>query len=110
MRTHQDLDRRSLALHRLAVANVIKNPALFDEIKDLLEHWKTIVSKSSQPYIIRWDDLAKQGMDVFLAKAVEESQDGDAMRQSSPFSPALTVKERSDFFANWKWSDDNGSD
>ncbi|MDA8327399.1 MAG: hypothetical protein M0Z83_00330 [Betaproteobacteria bacterium] len=104
-RTHQTLDRRSLALHRIAVKNVLDNPLLFNEIRKTLDRWLVIVAKSSQPYVRQWDDLANQGIDVFLAKAVEESEDGNAMRQSSPFGVAISNKERSDFFKNWKCHD-----
>lgn len=101
MRTHQKLDQRSLALHRLIAEKIRSDPRLFENVEQTLAHWRKIVCTNSQPYVLEWSRLAAQGMEACLAVAVEESERANALRQSSPFCGILTHKERFAFFREW---------
>lgn len=101
MRTHQEIDERSLALHRLIADKIKRDPALFGKARETLSRWRTMVSAASQPYLEEWDHLVKQGMDACLAVAVEDSQRAAALRQSSPFTGVLSNGERFAFLKNW---------
>jgi len=101
MRTHQFLDARSLALHRLIAEKIRRDPALFQKVRSTLAHWQTIVSADSQPYLIEWARLVEAGMDECLAMATEDSEHATALRQSSPFCGVLTERERLDFLRSW---------
>lgn len=94
MRTHQEIDQRSLALHVLVCAKIRDNPELFDSVKKTLARWKLTVSENSQPYIAQWQNLADEGLDACLAAAIENSERGAALRQASPFTKILTHQER----------------
>lgn len=102
MITHQDLDRRSLEMHRLVVEKIRANPELFDRARRTLARWRIIVHSASQPYLIEWEKLMDAGMDVCLAFAVEESEHATAMRQSTPICGILTNQERLAFLKAWK--------
>jgi hypothetical protein len=91
---HQEIDQRSLALHRLVCEKIRNNPELFDSVKKTLARWKLIVSKNSQPYLDQWQLLVDEGLDVCLAAAVEDSERGASLRQASPFTKILTNQER----------------
>lgn len=102
MRTHQQLDERSLAMHRMVADKIRRDPALFEQARATLGRWRSIVSSSTQPYLIDWERAMDAGVEVCLALAVENSQRATALRQSSPFVTVLSNKERFDFLRDWK--------
>jgi hypothetical protein len=102
MRTHQEIDRRSLALHRLVAERVMRDPALFEKTRLTLARWRQTVCVASQPYLEEWERLMNQGVDACLSVAVEDSQRVAALRQSSPFSGVLINRERFAFLKQWR--------
>lgn len=102
MVTHQDIDRRSLALHCMVAERVRDNPALFEKARVTLMRWRETVCVASQPYLEEWERLMNEGIEASLSVAVEDSQRGAAMRQSSPFSGVLTNRERFAFLKQWR--------
>jgi hypothetical protein len=102
MKTHQEIDARSLAMHRLAVRKLREEPERFECIKENLRCWRPETSLRALPYLEAWEALARQGMEACLVLAVEESERADAMRQSSPFAGVLTDHERFAFLREWK--------
>jgi hypothetical protein len=102
MRTHQEIDARSLALHRLVAEKIRHNPQLFQNIIDTLMHWRSTVDSASQPYLAEWDRLVALGMDSCLSASVEDSQQANALRQCSPFCGVLTARERFCFLKEWR--------
>ena len=102
MPSHQEIDARSLALHRLIAQKVARQPALLEKALHTVKRWQTLVSTSSQPYLREWEELLDQGADACLAVAVEESQRAAALRQCSPFTNILSNAERFAFLKNWK--------
>lgn len=101
MRTHQEIDKRTLAMHRLVAERIRENPALFDKAKATLARWRKTVCVSSQPYLCEWELLMNQGIEACLAVAVEESEHATALRQSSPFAGLLTNHDRFTFLRTW---------
>jgi hypothetical protein len=101
MKTHQDIEARSLALHRLVADKIRRDPALFERVCATLARWRGEVASMSQPYVAAWQNAAEQGMAACLSLAVEDSPRGAEMRQSSPFVGILTPQERSAFFKEW---------
>lgn len=101
MRTHQELDARSLALHCLIAEKIRQDPTLFDRAKATLARWRTTVCEGSQPYLEEWENLMNQGIEACLAVAVEDSERAAALRQSSPFCGILSEQERLAFLKAW---------
>lgn len=101
MRTHQEIDERSLALHCLVAEKIRRDPALFDRAKGTLSRWRATVCSASQPYLEEWERLMSQGVEACLAVAVEDSPRATALRQSSPFAGVLTNQERFSFLKKW---------
>lgn len=102
MPSHQDIDARSLALHRLIARKVASDPSLLERAKQTVARWQTVVSPSSQAYLREWESLLAQGTDACLTMAVEDSQRAAALRQCSPFTRILTNAERFAFLKSWK--------
>jgi len=59
--SHQWLDRRSLALHRLIAEKIRRDPDLFENVKRTLARWSQIVCANSQPYVKEWQRLVDLG-------------------------------------------------
>lgn len=104
MRTHQQIDARSLALHREVATKLRRDRALFERAQATLRRWRTTVSPSSQPYLIEWERLMDQGLEATLAVALDDSEHAAALRQSSPFTAVLTPRERFAFLKAWNQS------
>lgn len=101
VRTPEELEARSLALHRLVAARLRERPELFARVRATLDAWQTRVAPASMPYVECWQQLAAQGMEAALAVAVEESPRADTLRQCSPFSGILSHAERFGFLKTW---------
>jgi hypothetical protein len=94
MHTHQEIDQRSLALHRLVAAKVRGDFSLMAKAAQILQRWRTTVSPRTFVYLDEWQRLIDQGPEACLAVAVEDSERAAALRQSSPLACLLTPKER----------------
>ena len=102
MKTHQEIDERSLAMHRLVAARIEQDPAMFVKAKATLARWRNCVSTSSQPWLDEWERLMDRGVEACLAEALEDSQKAAALRKSSPFSGVLSNRERFAFLREWR--------
>lgn len=101
MTSHQEIDQRSLALHRLLAKKIRQDPSLFENIKRTLVRWHKIVCTNSQPYLEQWQRLVDLGIEECLAVATEDSERANAMRQASPFCGILSNEERWEFLLEW---------
>lgn len=101
MTTHQQLEARSLAMHRLVADKIRREPALYAAALATLRHWRVVVDSSAQPYLAEWERLFEQGLDDCLAVAVEDSERAAALRQCSPFPSVLNNQERFAFLQAW---------
>lgn len=99
----QDHDKRSLDLHRLIAKKMRDNPIILQEAKERLERWiKTTATERMMVYLNAWNDAIQKGSEASILLMTEESDWATAMRQSSPFSCALTQEERELFLKDWK--------
>lgn len=101
MHTPRELDRKSLELHRLAVQKIKADPALFHLVQERLTRFMARTSAASSPYLMEWQSILDQGMDVALSVAVEDSERAQVLRSSSPFAGVLDEEERLAFLAAW---------
>jgi len=104
MRSHQQIDARTLALHQEVATKLRRDRALFERARATLRRWRSTVSPASQPYLMEWERLMDQGLEATLAVALEDSEHAAALRQSSPFSAILTPRERFAFLKAWNQS------
>lgn len=100
-RTHDVLDRRSLALHMLIVETIRKNPELMAKVRANLARWSLTVAPGTQPYVQAWQKLLEQGDEAILQAAIATGEQANAMRQASPFAGVLPHKIRSRFLREW---------
>jgi hypothetical protein len=94
---HRDLgghDRtrvRSLAYHR-AVARRLRRP-MVEEARHVLYRWRE-QGRIDPRYADRWERLLSRALPEIRRALVDESQEGDDLRQNSPFAGVLSEPER----------------
>lgn len=102
MPSHQEIDARSLEMHRLVADKLRREPQLFQTVRDNIARFRLIVAPGSQGCIEAWAKLVDAGMEATLAVATEDSEYGREMRQASPFGGILTHRERFAFLREWR--------
>lgn len=100
-RTHQELDRRSLAMHRLIAAKIRARPDLFDIARDNVNRWMALSGEPIPLYLHEWNAILRKGIEHALAVASDASEDAARLRQSTPFAGVLESRERWEFLRTW---------
>lgn len=95
---HQDIDRRSLALHQAVAEKLRRDPSLLAIALANLDRWETRGASHAQPYLEAWRQIIDSGLNNCLQAMVEDSERSTALRQSSPFAGVLTDAERLTIF------------
>jgi len=107
-RTHQQIDARSLALHRLVAQRLLEDPALLVRVRTTLSRWRNLVSVRSLPYLDEWQRVVDLGVQACVATMTEDSEHANALRQCSPFTGILPEKQRQEFLRSWRWGHGRG--
>ncbi|GAB2890845.1 hypothetical protein GCM10027046_19460 [Uliginosibacterium flavum] len=102
MRSHADIDARSLALHRLITEKIQREPALHAHAEATITRWRQTVCAASQPYLDEWFQALQAGASASLKLATEDSEHARALRQCSPFTEILSNQERFNFLKTWR--------
>ncbi len=101
MRTHQEIDRRSLALAR-AVVEIIDRDR---ERKGLLKaraNCSRWYRESQAPAIAEWLEILKWDWPHVRKLLLDESDEGRRLRQSSPFCGVLSPRQRWDIYRHFQ--------
>lgn len=93
MRTHQEIDRRSLALHEAIAQKLRQQPELLAVARANLERWREAAGRS-RAYLEAWEKLLELPLDELTYQMLLPDERMTAMRQASPFAGVLTPKER----------------
>lgn len=101
MLTPQQVDQRSLALHRLVAQKVSADPELFAIARSSLSAMID-GGKISLTYLAAWSAIFELGWQEAIDIATEESERGQTLRSCSPFAGILSEYERLDFHAHWR--------
>jgi hypothetical protein len=88
---HDRARSRSLAYHR-AVARGLRRP-MVQEAQHVLFRWEE-QGRIDRRYADRWEELLERPVPEIRRALVDESQEGDDLRQNSPFAGLLSEPER----------------
>ena len=92
VRSHDWIDRRSLALHEAVAAKLEANPELLQLACANLRRW---LSTSPAPALREWQEvLDRTPLPQLLALLRSPTDTAARLRQSSPFAGVLTPEER----------------
>ena len=93
VKTHLEIDRRSLALAR-AVAAVIDGDRTREGLKKARENCSRWYREDRSPAIAEWIGILKQDWPRIRRILLDEGEEGQRLRQSSPFCGILSPRER----------------
>ena len=92
MKTHQQIDRRSLALARAIAEKVDRDPQRGLRIaRDNCRRW---LEQYDSPVNREWWEILQQPWEQIREILLGESDNSRRLRQSSPFAGVLTPRER----------------
>src|SRR5689334_18592035 len=92
MRTHQEIDRRSLRMVQAIVAKIDADPERrgFEHAKRVCERW---VARGNAP-AREWSTILRRPWREVRAVLLDEGEEGQRLRQTDPFCGILTPQER----------------
>ena len=102
---HDLIDRRSLELNRLVAEKIRRQPELMDSVRSRLERTlrESRLSESSKDALREWQTiLSTHSLNELLEILTEDSDEGQRLRQSSPFSGILSQRERLEVFRRYE--------
>lgn len=101
--SHQFLDRLALAFHLAVAARLTIAPDLvLRQARENLNHWLKLHTPNSRTgkSLLEWQKLIEsRSLDVLLAKMTEDTDEGQRLRQSSPFVGVLSPQEREELIS-----------
>ena len=93
MRTHQEIDQRSLAMARCIVERIDSDPdhAGLEKARATCSRWFTV---RPEPAIAEWLEILQKPWKEIRTILLDDSEEGQRLRQSDPFCGILTPRER----------------
>jgi DNA-directed RNA polymerase specialized sigma subunit len=98
---HDLIDRRSLELNRLVAEKIRRQPELMDLVRGRLDRTlsEPRLSESCKDALREWQViLSTHSLNEVLEILTEDSDEGQRLRQSTPFTGILNQRERLDVF------------
>ncbi len=91
--THQQIDRRSLALAKAVVERIDADPqrAGLEKARATFRRW---LKSDPAPANGEWLEILKGPWEEIRLVLLDESEEGQRLRQSTPFCGVLTPQER----------------
>ena len=93
MRTHEQIDERSLAMARAIVVKIDRDPARagLAKARATCRRW---YRERPRPAIKEWLEILDRPWEQVRGVLLDESEEGQRLRQSDPFCGILTPRER----------------
>jgi len=104
-RTKHVPDQRTLAFHQKAAEILLEHPERLNDVHETLYNWGKLEGTQAQGWALKWLELIN-GLTVSeVAKLiVEESEQADFIRKSSPFAGLLSEEERMTIIKKYKYN------
>ncbi len=98
------MDERSLELHQVIARELRADPAKLDRVVAWMERFLSDPEYSiqSKDALQEWRKIIQQGLPRVLAALADDSDEGQRMRQSSPFAVIMPQDERAEIFAKYE--------
>lgn len=93
MKTHDQIDQRSLALARAVVEAIDRDPARsgLERARSTCERW---LLESPSPAVDEWSRILKRAWEEIRPFLLDPGEEGRRLRQSNPFCGILSPRER----------------
>lgn len=106
MRTHREIDNRSLAMARAIAHKIDADPRHggLDHAREVCRRWNL---KRSSPVVSEWLEILAKPWDEVRSILLDEGERGKRLRQSSPFVGILSNRERWHIYREHQAHDQN---
>lgn len=93
MKTHQQIDNRSLAMMKAIIKKIENDPRKMglEKARSVCRRWLEI---HTNPYLKEWDRILRGEWPDIKKVLLDNSEKGAALRQCNPFCGILSPKER----------------
>ena len=93
MKTHAQIDERSLAMARAIVVKIDQDPtrASLSKARTTCKRW---LNERPLPAVREWVEILDRPWEQVREVLLDESEEGQRLRQSDPFCGILTPRER----------------
>lgn len=93
MKTHEQIDRRSLALARAIVDAIDRDPFRvgLERARSTCRRWHL---QAPSPAVAEWGRILEQEWEALRLLLLDPGEEGCRLRQSSPFCGVLSPRER----------------
>jgi len=101
MKTHRDIDLRSLALAQAIVAEIDNDPARrgVDKARSVCARW---LRTGAPGAVQEWMQILSGSWENIRATLLDPSEDGTRLRQSTPFCGVLDNKKRWSIYRSFR--------
>lgn len=101
MKTHQQIDARSLGMARSIVRKIDDDPARqgLEKATKVCQRW---VAMGDVPGAKEWLRILRQPWSQIRAVLLDESEEGQRLRQNSPFCGILSPRERWEIYRSFR--------
>lgn len=100
-RSHEWIDRRSLALDRAIAQKLIQKPELLQRAKETLQRWIQQRRPNVPKVMFEWQEILDWPFEEILKFLASSEPEPTRLRQSSPFCGILTQEERTAIFQEY---------
>lgn len=94
MKSHESIDRRSLALGQAVASRLRDDPALIQRGRATIARWLLTSSPRVKPALLEWDAVLQGPLSDVLELLTGSSERAVRLRQSNPFAGVLSSRER----------------
>ena len=104
MNWHEVIDERSLELHSVIARELRAHPAKLDLVVAWIQRFLDDPEYSDQnkDALGEWMEIIRQGLPRVLEALADKSDEGQRLRQSSPFAVLMPQDERTHIFAKYE--------
>lgn len=97
MKTHEQIDQRSLALAQAVVEAIDQDPsrAGLERARSTCKRW---MHQSPSPAVVEWGRILEREWEAIRPLLLDPGEEGRRLRQSSPFCGILSPRERWDIY------------
>jgi hypothetical protein len=104
MNWHEVIDERSIELHGVIARELRANPAKLDLVVEWIQRFLDDPDRGedSKDALQEWLQIIRQGLPTVLGVFADRSDEGQRLRQSTPFAVLMPQDERAQIFAKYE--------
>jgi hypothetical protein len=104
MNWHEVIDERSIELHGVIARELRANPAKLDLVVAWIQRFLDDPDRGedSKDALQEWLQIIRQGLPAVLGVFADRSDEGQRLRQSTPFAVLMPQDERAQIFAKYE--------